>query len=58
MCGCAAIGTVVLCMVKAGVYEAQGGEDQFPAGPRALLSWFRSGRKGLGTCNRFEELNK
>ena len=32
-------------MVKAVV---QGGEDRFPAGPRALLSWFQSGRKGLG----------
>ena len=45
-------------MVKAVVYEAQGGEDRFPAGPRALLSWFQSGRKGLGSCNRFDELNK
>ena len=26
--------------------------------PRVLLSWFQSGREGLGTCNRFEELNK
>ena len=34
------------------------GEGRFPAGPRALLSWFQSGRKGLGSCNRFEELNK
>ena len=32
-------------MVKAVVYEAQGGEDRFPAGSRALLSWFQSGRK-------------
>ena len=40
------------------VHQAQGGEDRFPAGPRALLSWFQSGRKGLGGCNRFEELNK
>ena len=39
------------------VHQAQGGEDRLPAGPRALLSWFRSGRKGLGSCNnRFEEL--
>ena len=38
--------------------EAQRGEDRFPAGPRALLSWFQIGRKGLGSCNRFEELNK
>ena len=45
-------------MVKAVVRQAQGGEDRFSAGPRALLSWFQSGRKGLGSCNRFEELNK
>ena len=32
------------------------GEDRFPAGPRALLSWFQRRRKGLGSCNRFEEL--
>ena len=32
-------------MVKAVVYEAQGGEDRFPARPSALLSWFQSGRK-------------
>ena len=31
--------------VKAVAYEAQRGEDRFPAGPRALLSWFQSGRK-------------
>ena len=45
-------------MVKAVVRQGQGGEDRFPPGPRALLSWFQSERKGLGTCNRFEELNK
>ena len=45
-------------MVKAVVHQAQGGEDRFPAGPKALLSWFQSGGKGLGSCNRFEELNK
>ena len=45
-------------MVKAVVHQAQGGEDRFPAGPRVLLSRFQSGRKGLGSCNRFEELNK
>ena len=45
-------------MFKAVVHEAQGGEDLFPAGSRELLSWFRSGRKELGSCNRFEELNK
>ena len=43
--------------VKAVVHQAQGGEDRLPAGPNALLSWFQSGRKGLGSCNRFEELN-
>ena len=36
-------------MVKAVVRQAQGGEDRFPAGPRAPLSWFQSGRKGLGS---------
>ena len=45
-------------MVKAVVHPAQGGEDRLPTGPRALLSWFQSGRKGLGSCNRFEKLNK
>ena len=45
-------------MAKAEVHQAHGGEDRFPTGPRALLSWFHSGRKGLGSCNRFEELNK
>ena len=34
-------------MVKAVVYEAQGGEDRFPAGPRERLSWFQSGRKRI-----------
>ena len=47
-------------MFKAVVHQAQGGGgvDLFPARPRALLSWFQSGRKGLGSCNRFQELNK
>ena len=45
-------------MVKAVVHQAQGGKDGFPDGPRALLIWFESGRKGLGSCQRFEELNK
>ena len=45
-------------MVKAVVHQAQGDEDRFPAVSRALLSWFQSGRKELGSCNRFEELNK
>ena len=44
-------------MVKAVVHQAQGGEDRLPAGPNALLSSFQSGRKGLGSCNGFEELN-
>ena len=34
-------------MVKAVVYEAQGGEDRFPAGPRERLSWFQSGRNRI-----------
>ena len=34
------------------------GEDRFTARPRALLSWFQWKKKGLGSCNRFEELNK
>ena len=41
-------------MIKAVIQQDEGGEDRFPAGPRALLSWFQSGRKGSGTCNRFE----
>ena len=45
-------------MVKAVAHQAQAGEDRFSARPRVLLSWFQSGREGLGTCNRFEELNK
>ena len=45
-------------MVKAVVHQAQEGKDGFPAGPRALLIWFESGRKGLGSGKRFEELNK
>ena len=45
-------------VVKAVVHQAEGGKDRFPAGPRALLIWFQSGRKGLGISNRFEELNK
>ena len=31
-------------MVKAVLFEAEGGEARFPAGPRALLRWFESGR--------------
>ena len=45
-------------MVKAALHQDQGGEHPFPAGPRALLCWFQSGRKGLESCNRFEKLNK
>ena len=45
-------------MVKAVVDQAIGGGDRLPAGPRALLSWFQSGRNRLGSCTRFEELNK
>ena len=32
-------------MIKAVVHQAQWGEDQFPAGPRPLLSWFQGARK-------------
>ena len=39
-------------MVKAVVYEAQGGEDRFPAGPRERLSWFQSGRNRLGRMKK------
>ena len=35
-------------IVKAVLFEAQGGEDRFPARPRALLRWFQSGRNRLG----------
>ena len=28
------------------------GEDRFPAGPRALLRWFQSGRNRLGRMNK------
>ena len=45
-------------MVEAVVHEAQECEDRFPAGTRALLSLFQSGRNGLGSCNRFQELKK
>ena len=34
-------------MVKAVVHQAQAGEDRFPAGPRALLRWFQSGKNRL-----------
>ena len=33
--------------LKARSQQVQGGEDRLPAGPRALLSLFQSGRKGL-----------
>ena len=39
-------------MVKAVLFEAQGGEDRFPAGPRALLRWFQSGRNRLGRIKK------
>ena len=35
------------------VSAAQGGEDRFPAGPRALLSWFQSGRKRIRKLQPF-----
>ena len=45
-------------MLKAVVHQGQGGKDRFPAAPRALLIELESGRKGSGSCKRFEELNK
>ena len=39
-------------MVKAVLFEAQGGEDRFPAGPRALLRWLQSGRNRLGRIKK------
>ena len=39
-------------MVKAVLFEAQGSEDRFPVGPRALLRWFQSGRKRLGRIKK------
>ena len=36
-------------MVKAVLFETQGGENRFPAGPAALLSWFKSVTEGLDT---------
>ena len=39
-------------MVKAVVHQAQGGEDRFPAGPRALLRWFQSGGNRLGRMKK------
>ena len=42
-------------MVKAVLFEAeaQGGENRFPAGPLAHLSWFKSVMKGLGRAWTF-----
>ena len=34
------------------LFEAQGGEDGFPAGARALLRWFQSGRNRLGRIKK------
>ena len=39
-------------MFKAVLFEAQGGEDRFPAGPRALLRWFQSGRNRLSRIKK------
>ena len=39
-------------MVKAVLFEAQGGEARFPAGPRALLRWFESGRNRLSRIKK------
>ena len=43
-------------MVKAVVHQAQGGEDRFPESTFKFVS--EAKKKALGTCNRFEELNK
>ena len=40
-------------MVKAVLFEAQGGEDRFPAGLRALLRWFQSGRNRLSRIKKY-----
>ena len=39
-------------MVMAVLFEAQGGEARFPAGPRALLRWFESGRNRLSRIKK------
>ena len=39
-------------MVKPALFEAQGGEDRLPAGPRALLLWSQSGRNRLGRIKK------
>ena len=39
-------------MVKAVLFEAHGGEDRFPAGPRALLRWFQRGRNRSGRVKK------
>ena len=39
-------------MVKAVLFEAQVGEDRFPAGPRALLRWFQSVRNRLSRIKK------
>ena len=40
-------------MVMAVLFEALGGEDRFPAGPRALLRWFQSGRNRLSGIKKW-----
>ena len=39
-------------LFKAVLFVAQGGEDRFPAGQRALLRWFQSGRNRLGRIKK------
>ena len=39
-------------IVKAVLFEAQGDEDRFLAGPRALLRWFQSGRNRLSRIKK------
>ena len=39
-------------MVKAVLFEAQGGEGRFRAWQRALLRWFQRGRNRLGRIKK------
>ena len=40
-------------MVMAVLFEALGGGDRFPAGPRTLLRWFQSGRNRLSRIKKW-----
>ena len=39
-------------MVKAVLFQSQGGVVRFPAGPRAHLRWFQSGRNRLSRIKK------